>query len=57
FLEEEVYVDQPPGYVVKPQEDKVLNLEMTLYGLKQAHHAWNSRIDHYFNTMLYQVST
>ncbi|KAL0410575.1 UNVERIFIED_CONTAM: Retrovirus-related Pol polyprotein from transposon TNT 1-94 [Sesamum latifolium] len=48
FLEEEVYVDQPPGYVVKGQEDKVLKLKRALYGLKQAPRAWNSRIDHYF---------
>ena len=46
-LEEEVYIEQPNGYVVKGQEDKVLKLKKALYGLKQAPRAWNSRIDKY----------
>ncbi|KAH9672319.1 hypothetical protein KPL70_017676 [Citrus sinensis] len=48
FLEEEVYIEQPLGYVVKGQEDKILRLKKALYGLKQAPRAWNSRIDKYF---------
>ncbi|KAH9681198.1 hypothetical protein KPL71_026879 [Citrus sinensis] len=48
FLEEEVYIEQPLGYVVKGHEDKVLRLKKALYGLKQAPRAWNSRIDKYF---------
>ncbi|CAH9103236.1 unnamed protein product [Cuscuta epithymum] len=48
FLEEEVYIEQPEGYKVKGQEDKVLRLRKALYGLKQAPRAWNSRIDQYF---------
>jgi hypothetical protein len=47
-LEEEVYVQQPLGYVVKGHEDKVLRLKKALYGLKQAPRAWNHRIDEYF---------
>ncbi|KAH9670830.1 hypothetical protein KPL70_017126 [Citrus sinensis] len=48
FLEEEVYIEQPLGYVVKGHEDKVLRLKKALYELKQAPRAWNSRIDKYF---------
>ena len=48
-LEEEVYVEQPMGYVVKGNEDKVLKLNKALYGLKQAPRAWNSRIDQYLH--------
>ncbi|KAH9648545.1 hypothetical protein KPL70_025633 [Citrus sinensis] len=48
FLEEEVYIEQTLGYVVKGHEDKVLRLKKALYGLKQAPRAWNSRIDKYF---------
>ncbi|KAL4025508.1 hypothetical protein IC575_013909 [Cucumis melo] len=48
YLEEEVYLEQPPGYSVKGQEDKVLKLEKTLYGLKQAPRMWNSIINKYF---------
>ncbi|CAL1396308.1 unnamed protein product [Linum trigynum] len=48
YLEEDIYIEQPPGYVVEGQEDKVLKLKKALYGLKQAPRAWNSRIDKYF---------
>ncbi|KAH9790789.1 hypothetical protein KPL71_003509 [Citrus sinensis] len=48
FLEEEVYIEQSLGYVVKRHEDKILRLKKALYGLKQAPMAWNSRIDKYF---------
>ena len=33
-LMEELYVEQPVGYVVKGQDDKVLKLKKALYGLK-----------------------
>lgn len=48
FLEEEIYVEQPMGYIIKGDEEKVLKLKKTLYGLKQAPRACNSRIDNYF---------
>jgi hypothetical protein len=44
-IEEEVYVTQPPGFVVKNQKSKVYRLNKALYGLKQAPRAWNKRID------------
>ena len=47
-LEEEVYVEQPQGYVVEGKEHKVYQLKKALYGLKQAPRAWNSKIDKYF---------
>lgn len=48
YLEEEVYLEQPLGYSVKGQEDKVLKLKKVLYGLKQAPRMWNSIINKYF---------
>ncbi|KAL4037079.1 hypothetical protein IC575_000662 [Cucumis melo] len=48
YLEEEVYLEQPPSYSVKGQEDKILKLNKTLSGLKQAPRMWNSRINKYF---------
>lgn len=48
FLEEEIYVEQPLGYVKVGQEGKVYKLKKALYGLKQAPRAWNARIDKYF---------
>jgi hypothetical protein len=47
-LNEEVYVEQPPGYIVKEEENKVYRLRRALYGLKQALRAWYSRIEAYF---------
>ena len=35
-LEEEVYLEQPRGYVKNGEEKKVLKLKKALYGLKQA---------------------
>ena len=48
ILEEEVYVEQPLGYMRRGEEKKVLRLKKALYGLKQAPRAWNYRIDKYF---------
>ncbi|RDX99339.1 hypothetical protein CR513_17616, partial [Mucuna pruriens] len=48
YLEEIVYVEQPMGFAIKGQEEKVLKLKKALYGLKQAPRVWNSRIDKYF---------
>ena len=36
---------QPPGFVLKGQEDLVFRLIKPLYGLKQAGNAWNNRIN------------
>ncbi|KAJ0586508.1 putative RNA-directed DNA polymerase [Helianthus annuus] len=47
-LNEQVYVEQPKGYVKKGHEEKVCLLKCALYGLKQAPRAWYSRIDNYF---------
>jgi len=33
-LEEEIYMDQPIGFVSKGQEDKVCRLKRSIYGLK-----------------------
>jgi hypothetical protein len=49
-LNEEVYVEHPPGYEKKGREQMVYKLKKALYGLKQAPHAWYSRIESYFAT-------
>ncbi|CAB4298917.1 unnamed protein product [Prunus armeniaca] len=48
-LKEEVYVEQPQGFVKKDEETKVYKLHKALYGLKQAPRAWYDEIDAYFN--------
>ena len=47
YLEEELYVEQPIRNVVEGQEDKVLKLKKSLFDLKHAPRAWNSRIEKY----------
>jgi hypothetical protein len=44
-LREEVYVQQPPGFVAAGHEGKVLKLTKALYGLRQAPRAWNVKLD------------
>ena len=39
-LKEYVYMDQPEGFAIKGQEQKVCKLFKSLYGLKQAPRAW-----------------
>ena len=48
FLEEEIYVEQPLGYIEAENDGKVYKLKKALYGLKQASRAWNTKIDRYF---------
>lgn len=47
-LTEEVFVEQPQGYVKKGEEHKVYKLLKALYGLKQAPRAWYRKIEAYF---------
>ena len=39
-LQEEVYMEQPPGFVAQGEIGKVCRLRKSLYGLKQSPHAW-----------------
>lgn len=51
FLQEEIYVEQPEGFLVKGKEEKVYKLKKALYGLKQAPRAWYSRVDVYLQSL------
>lgn len=44
-IENEVYIEQPDGFVVHEKQSHVCRLKKALYGLKQASRAWYSRID------------
>ncbi|CAM8991569.1 unnamed protein product [Rhodiola kirilowii] len=47
-LSEDVYVEQPQGFVQAGKEDKVYKLSKALYGLKQAPRAWYNKIESHF---------
>ncbi|KAJ4707148.1 Retrovirus-related Pol polyprotein from transposon TNT 1-94 [Melia azedarach] len=47
YLKEEIFIEQPEGFKVNGEEDKVYKLNKALYGLKQAPRAWYSRIDEF----------
>ena len=44
FIDEKVYVEQPPGFVDHIHPNFVFRLDKTLYGLKQAPSAWYERL-------------
>lgn len=44
-LEEEIYMEQPEGFVAPGQERKVCKLVKSLYGLKQAPKQWHAKFD------------
>ncbi len=55
-LQEEVYMEQPPGYVDQTHPNLVCRLKKTLYGLKQAPRAWSDKIGQYLVTSGFQTS-
>jgi len=44
-LEEEIYMEQPDGFVVPGEENKVCRLIKSLYGLIQAPKQWHEKFD------------
>ena len=44
-LEEEIYMEQPDGFVIDGQEGKVCQLLKSLYGLKQAPKQWHEKFE------------
>jgi hypothetical protein len=50
-LEEEIYMQQPEGFVQSGKEHLVCKLKRTLYGLKQSPRVWYQTIDKFFADM------
>jgi len=43
LLDEEIYMEQPQGFIDPDHPHKVCLLQKAIYGLKQASHAWNQQ--------------
>jgi hypothetical protein len=50
-VEQEVYIEQPEGFVIHGNESHVCKLKKALYGLKQAPRAWYGRIDSFLQSL------
>jgi hypothetical protein len=46
-LEEEIYMKQPKGFVVKGKKELVCKLKKSMYGLKQSPRMWYQKFDTY----------
>ncbi|GKD97662.1 copia protein [Tanacetum coccineum] len=56
FINEEVYVAQPPGFVDFEKPNHVFKLKKALYGLKQAPKAWYDRLKAFLFDHMYTIS-
>ena len=52
FINEEVYVEQPPGFQSFNFPNHVFKLKRALYGLKQAPRAWYERLSKFLLKMV-----
>ena len=50
-IAEQVYIEQPDGFVIHGKDSHVCKLKKSLYGLKQAPGAWYARIYSYLQKM------
>ncbi len=46
-LEEEIYMQQPEGFVIPGREQEVCRLVKSIYGLKQASRVWNIKLNEF----------
>ncbi|MCO5613377.1 hypothetical protein L7F22_067653 [Adiantum nelumboides] len=55
-LQEEVYMEQPPGYHDTGHPNYVCKLQKALYGLKQSPWAWHDKIAQYLITIGFHMA-
>ena len=55
-LDEEIYMEQPEGFIVPGQEKKVCRLVKSLYGLKQAPIQWHEKFDSVMMTNGFKIN-
>ena len=55
-LKEEIFMEQPPGYVKAGKENLVCKLKKSLYGLKQSSRCWNAAFCEYIESSNFRES-
>jgi Reverse transcriptase (RNA-dependent DNA polymerase)/Integrase core domain len=55
-LEEEVYMNLPPGHKMENLSNIVCRLKKSIYGLKQSPRAWYSKLSHFLLSCNFKVS-
>ncbi|KAL0540374.1 hypothetical protein IC582_024611 [Cucumis melo] len=55
-LEEEIYMEQPEGFIVHGQESKVCKVDKFLYSLKQARKQWHEKFDNLLMSKGFKVN-
>ena len=56
-LDEDIYMEQPPGYIKKGEEHLVCKLKRSLYGLKQSSRCWNTVFKQYMESINFKQCT
>ena len=56
-LEEEIYMEQPPGYTKGGEKNLVYKLKRSLYGLKQSSRCWNTVFKEYMESTNFKQCT
>ena len=56
-LEEEIYMEQPYGYILSGKEHLVCKLQKSLYGLKQSPRCWNTAFQEFMMLLQFKQST
>jgi len=54
YIDEEVYVSQPPGFEDHKHPDHVFKLKKALYGLKEAPRQWYERLSSFLLSQGYE---
>ena len=55
-LREEIYMQQPPGYIQPAKEELVCKLKKSIYGLKQSPRCWNERLCEHLKSLVFKES-
>jgi hypothetical protein len=55
-IEEEVYIEQPEGFVIHDEKSHVCRLKKARYGLKQTPRAWYEKMDGFLMSLGFNKS-